>query len=170
MPGPFNSNNSPQILLYLPRNNRQTQYNNYMIYIYVYIYTYICISTEHFYFDILMLTLKLTDTFSWLLEKAHFLYMYIVFQMIRIKFYVQSERLCNYILHLQPLDVCHLRHGFNPWSRKIPHAMEQLAQCTTTIEPVSQSPRSTREATTMRSLGTTTIEKPHLTTTREKPM
>ena len=25
---------------------------------------------------------------------------------------------------------------FHPWSRKIPHAAEQLSQCTTTIEPV----------------------------------
>ena len=66
----------------------------------MYIYTYICISTEHFHFDILMLTLKLTDTFSCLLETAHFLYMYIVFQMIRIKFYVQSEK-----LQLHPLFV-----------------------------------------------------------------
>ena len=29
--------------------------------------------------------------------------------------------------------------GFDPWSRKIPHAMEQLSQCTTTIQPVLQS-------------------------------
>jgi len=28
------------------------------------------------------------------------------------------------------------RHGFNPWSREIPHAMEQLSPCTTTVEPV----------------------------------
>ena len=28
------------------------------------------------------------------------------------------------------------RHGFNPWSRKIPRAMEQLSPCVTTIEPV----------------------------------
>ena len=28
------------------------------------------------------------------------------------------------------------RHGFNPWSRKIPHAVEQLRHCATTIESV----------------------------------
>ena len=26
-------------------------------------------------------------------------------------------------------------HGFEPWSRKIPHAAEQLSPCTTTTEP-----------------------------------
>ena len=28
------------------------------------------------------------------------------------------------------------RHGFYPWSRKIPHALEQLSTYATTIEPV----------------------------------
>ena len=28
------------------------------------------------------------------------------------------------------------RHRFDPWSGKIPHTMEQLSRCTTTIEPV----------------------------------
>ena len=28
------------------------------------------------------------------------------------------------------------RQGFNPWSKKIPHAMEQLSPSTTTTEPV----------------------------------
>ena len=28
------------------------------------------------------------------------------------------------------------RHGFDPWSWKIPHAAKQLSPCTTTIEPV----------------------------------
>ena len=27
------------------------------------------------------------------------------------------------------------RHGFDPWSRKIPHALEQLSLCTTAIDP-----------------------------------
>ena len=27
-------------------------------------------------------------------------------------------------------------HGFDPWSRKIPHAAEQLSLCATTTEPV----------------------------------
>ena len=27
-------------------------------------------------------------------------------------------------------------HRFNPWSRKIPHAVEQLSLCITAIEPV----------------------------------
>ena len=28
-------------------------------------------------------------------------------------------------------------HRFNPWSGKIPHAMEQLSPCATTTEPTS---------------------------------
>ena len=31
------------------------------------------------------------------------------------------------------------RHRFNPWSRRIPHAMEQLRPWATTTEPVLQS-------------------------------
>ena len=30
-------------------------------------------------------------------------------------------------------------HRFNPWSRKIPHAVEQLSPCTTTTDPVCPS-------------------------------
>ena len=30
------------------------------------------------------------------------------------------------------------RHGFDPWSGEIPHALEQLSQRTTAIEPVLQ--------------------------------
>ena len=56
------------------------------------------------------------------------------------------------------------RHWFNPWSRKIPHAEEQLNPCIPTTEPVLKSPgaatagarapkfcSTTREATLMRS-------------------
>ena len=32
------------------------------------------------------------------------------------------------------------RHGFDPWSRKILHAIEQLIPCTTTVEPMLYSP------------------------------
>ena len=32
------------------------------------------------------------------------------------------------------------KHGFDPWSRKILHAMEQLSQCATTIEPIPLMP------------------------------
>ena len=33
-------------------------------------------------------------------------------------------------------STCQCRgHGFKPWSRKIPHATEQLSPCTTTTEP-----------------------------------
>ena len=28
------------------------------------------------------------------------------------------------------------RHRFDPWSGKIPHAVEQISPCTTTIEPL----------------------------------
>ena len=34
-------------------------------------------------------------------------------------------------------------HGFDPWSRKIPHATEQLSLCTTTTEPALKIPRAT---------------------------
>ena len=82
------------------------------------------------------------------------------------------------------------RHGFNPWSRKLPHAAEQLCLCTSTIEPVLQSPEATstepthrsywsphtwslctptREATAMRSPCIAARGKPLLGATREKP-
>ena len=35
---------------------------------------------------------------------------------------------------------CRWRHEFDPWSRKIPYAAEQLSLCTTTIEPALWSP------------------------------
>ena len=46
------------------------------------------------------------------------------------------------------------RHGFNPWSRKIPHVAEQLSPCITTIGAhTAQSPcPTTTEATATRSL------------------
>ena len=34
-------------------------------------------------------------------------------------------------------------HRFEPWSRKIPHAAEQLGLCATTTEPVLYSPCAT---------------------------
>ena len=34
-------------------------------------------------------------------------------------------------------NTCQCRgHGFDPWSRKIPYAMEQISPCATTTEPV----------------------------------
>ena len=34
-------------------------------------------------------------------------------------------------------SACQCRgHGLEPWSRKIPHAVEQLSPCATTTEPV----------------------------------
>ena len=71
--------------------------------------------------------------------------------------------------------------GLEPWSGKIPHAVEQLSPCAATTEPVLWSlwattteptchnywsPRtynlcSTREATAMRSLCTATKSSPH---------
>ena len=72
------------------------------------------------------------------------------------------------------------RHGSDPWSRKIPHATEQLSPCATTTEPVLQSlgtasgacvPQSPcsprREAAAGRSLCTATREQPSLAATRE---
>ena len=73
------------------------------------------------------------------------------------------------------------RCGFNPWSGKIPHAVEQLSPCTTTKACAPElgrrncwahSPYSlcsiAREATTS-GLCTATREEPPLTTIREKP-
>ena len=37
-----------------------------------------------------------------------------------------------------PASQCR-RHKFDPWSRKIPQAEEQLSPCSTTVEPVRQS-------------------------------
>ena len=65
--------------------------------------------------------------------------------------------------------------GINPWSRKIPLGMGQLNPCSTTTDPVLQSPQvtttearvpqslyfTTREATAMRSLCTTRKSSPH---------
>ena len=74
------------------------------------------------------------------------------------------------------------RHRFNPWSGKIPRAVEQLSPSTTITEPVLRAwgrkllkpscPRAcsaTREATAIRSPCTTTGEEPPLTATGEKP-
>ena len=77
----------------------------------------------------------------------------------------------------------------DPWSRKIPHVLEQLSPCTTTIEPALQSPGVTTSEPThhnYRSPGTlepvfhkrrrcdeslhaSTREWPLLATTREMP-
>ena len=59
----------------------------------------------------------------------------------------------NYGVHLPQKSICRLlwwlsgkestcqgrRHRFNPWSRKIPHVMEQLSPCTTTTGSVCLS-------------------------------
>ena len=69
-------------------------------------------------------------------------------------------------------SACQCRgHEFNPWSRKIPHAAEQLSLCApTTAAHKPKSPCSaTREVTTMRSPRTTAREQPLLSTTRGKP-
>ena len=50
-------------------------------------------------------------------------------------------------------STCQCReHGFNPWSRKIPHAVEQLSPCATMLSPSA----TTREAAATRSLHTST--------------
>ena len=76
------------------------------------------------------------------------------------------------------------RHGFKPWSRKIPQAKEQLSPCTTTVEPVLWSPGATTTEPTCcnhwglsaiepvlhskRGPSTATREWPLLSATREK--
>ena len=52
-------------------------------------------------------------------------------------------------------------HGFDPWSRRIPHAAEHLSPGTTTTEA--------REATTVRSPFAVTKSSPLLSATRESP-
>ena len=34
------------------------------------------------------------------------------------------------------------RHRFDPWSKRIPYAVEQLSPCTAITEPVLQSPET----------------------------
>ena len=80
------------------------------------------------------------------------------------------------------------RHRFHPWSRRIPHAAEQLSPCATTLEPVLKSLSrnywahglqllkpstlepwaSTREITAVRSPHAATKEEPLLAATKEK--
>ena len=63
------------------------------------------------------------------------------------------------------------RHGFDPWSRRIPPAMGRLSPCATTTGPVLYSPCSaTRGAAAMRSPRTATKEQPMLVATRGKPL
>ena len=58
--------------------------------------------------------------------------------------------------------------GFNPWSRKIPNAMQLLGARNTTTEPTVQNQHSAiRETRAVRSLLTTTREQTLLTTPRE---
>ena len=91
------------------------------------------------------------------------------------KFKIHSDILCCFLIIFfiqnwkQMLDflwssgwefACQCRaHGFDHWSGKIPHAVEQLSLCAATTERVLQSPRSaTREASAMGSLSTATKE------------
>ena len=80
-------------------------------------------------------------------------------------------------------------YGFDPWSGKIPHALEQLSPQATTTEPVPYIPEpqllspsastteahalysmgSPREATAMRSLSTTTRKYPLLAMLGKSP-
>ena len=62
-------------------------------------------------------------------------------------------------------------HWFDPWSRKIPYAVEQLSLCATAPETrVPWSPCSAvKEATSMRSPRITTREWPLLAAARESP-
>ena len=39
-------------------------------------------------------------------------------------------------MDLEMIILSEVRHGFEPWSGKIPHAAEQLSPCATTTEPV----------------------------------
>ena len=59
-------------------------------------------------------------------------------------------------------SACQCRgHGFDPWSRKIPHALGQLSPCSTTTEALKPyCPCSaTREITAVRSPHTATAKK-----------
>ena len=61
-------------------------------------------------------------------------------------------------------SACQCRgHGFEPWSGKIPHAMEQLGPWATTTEPVRLEPvLPTREAAIVRGPRTAMKSGPHL--------
>ena len=59
------------------------------------------------------------------------------------------------------------RHRFNPWSRKIPHALKQLSPCTTAVEPVLQSPGTTTTEPTAAATEAHVPESPCSSTTRD---
>ena len=66
------------------------------------------------------------------------------------------------------------RHEFNPWSRKIPHAAEQLTSCAITTESVFHSRGATSSVTTCHSYWSPQDQEPVLSTKRshhnEKPV
>ena len=66
-------------------------------------------------------------------------------------------------------SACQCRgHGFDPWSGKIPHPMEQQSPCAATAEPACLEPMlCTRGGTATRSLCTATRGQPQLAATRE---
>ena len=80
-------------------------------------------------------------------------------------------------------STCQCRRHFNPWSRKIPRATQQLSLCTTTIKPVLSCPgtattevhvpyslcSATTESTAMESPHTAMKSSLHSSPTREKP-
>ena len=60
------------------------------------------------------------------------------------------------------------RQGFHPWSRRIPHAVEQLSPQATATEAHMPYGLCSMEATTMRSLSTATREQSPFAASREK--
>ena len=66
------------------------------------------------------------------------------------------------------------RQGFDPWSRKTPHAVEQLSLCITTTEPLFSSPRTATTEPTCRNYSSLNAPEPVLRSkrrhSREQPL
>ena len=81
-------------------------------------------------------------------------------------------RVCGVSIMAHGKESCQCRrHEFNPWSRKNPHASEELRPCTTTIKPVLHSLGATAPEPTLCHHNEKPLhcneEQPLLTTTRE---
>ena len=60
----------------------------------------------------------------------------------RLTHYKLAHRLPWWLRGIESTCECR-RHGFDPWSRRIPHALEQLSLCAPVIEAVLWSPGAT---------------------------
>ena len=87
------------------------------------------------FFFLMILFLKLTDQYK---QKFK---VFLILQLNLIK----HERHGNFLV-IQQLGIRQSEgHGFDPWSGKIPCAVEQLSLCAATTEPVCQGPMPCNE-------------------------